>query len=131
MSKNIDPANVEKWSLGNIEVGLFMYHPKPYGPSSGTLKLNIPKLMPMISGFDPKITVKSINKSCYINDSACKPSVGTTINTQNYKSVPPQDNREFKKPVFWRGDRIFVEIRNGNLDTMFLSTKEDNSTDPP
>lgn len=128
---SIDPINIQKWELGNMEVGTFMCKPLPYATSRGTLKLNIPKIMPLISGSSPEITVGSLNKSCYVNDSSCKPSVGSTIRTQNFKSVPPQDNRSFENPVFWRGDKIYVEVRNKNPDTMFLSTKEDNSSFPP
>ena len=123
MSESIN-GNIEQWSISNYEIG---YTCPQVCSSGGSQMLNIPKIMPDIPLGKPKSTPVPLNKSCYINDKKCKPSVATQISSQNYITVPPQDNRGFQLPWFHQGDRIFVEVRNQNPDNLFLSTKEDNS----
>lgn len=121
------PLNMEKWELGDMEVG--KYSPVPYGPSNANpLLLNIPKLMPMIPLGKPTKVSGGLSKGCYANPDAI--SVGSTIVTQNYLSVPQQDNRSFRLPIFWHGDIVMVEIHNKNPDTRFTTTKVDNSSSP-
>lgn len=119
----VNPLNVHKWDLGNMEVG--KYVTASSGSSSGTLKLYIPKLMPFISMGMAKASPIGISKSCFANADTI--AVATTLQSQNFLSVPPQDNRSFKLPRLSFGGRVFVEIRNKNPDTRYVSTKEDNS----
>lgn len=123
MSVNVfNPINMEKWGLDEYEVGFFC---PICGSSSGSLKLNIPKLMPKIPLGIPLSVPTGISKSCYENPNDL--SIATTIQTQNFLTVPPQANRSFSAPLFSQGAKIMVEIHNKNPDTRFITTKVDNS----
>lgn len=123
---SIDLGNNKKWKVDNTEIGFYII--PPWGSSSANpLKLHIPKIMPLIPRGKPKVTVSSLNKSCYLNEKSCAPSVPTTVRTQNYISVKQRDNRHFIKPLLRSGSKVYVDIENGNIDTMYISTKVDNS----
>lgn len=120
------PENLEEWSLGEFEIAKYSL---PIGdPNATTSSLYIPKLMPLISFGSPKVTPKSLNKSCFVNDDSCKPTPASTINTQNYKTVPKPTNRRFFRVNYTQGEIMQVEIKNGNPDDMYISTKVDNSS---
>jgi hypothetical protein len=122
----INNTNLTTWTINDNEIGKYTISPK--GSSGGTLPLYIPKLMPLISMGKRKTTTTGINSSCYCNASECKPNIGsTTVSIQNFINVPPQSNRSFSLPIFYYGDTIQVEVHNGNVDELYLSTRVDNS----
>lgn len=126
---SLSNTNLTNWCMSDYEVGYTIV--PPWCSSGGSLQLYIPKLMPDISQGRPKSTTVQLNKSCFINDKKCEPPVSSSISTQNYITVPPQDNRTFQDPIFYPGSRVYVEVHNRNPDNLFITTKEDNSSPYP
>ena len=122
-----NPLNLEKWKMEEFEVAKFS--PIKNDANAHQQKLFIPKLMPMISFGTPKNSTESLDKSIFINDPACKPSPDSTVQTQNFKTVPKPDNRKFARTVLTQGVTMQVEVKNGNPDEMYISTKVDPSSD--
>lgn len=120
-------------SFYNIEekISVQYVETKPYGSSSGSLRVYCPSSMPLIGMGKPKITPVSLNKSAYCNAADCKPSVSSKISTQNYVTAAEPYN-QFEKPCYYFGDTLTVRPN----ETDFLSCRiyvedEDNSTDWP
>lgn len=120
-----NPTNIEKWELGDSEIGKVCQSPRIYANSN--LQLNIPKLMPLIPLGKPKVTNISLSKGCYAN--ANNIAVSRTIGTQNYITVSHQANRSFRNSYLSQGTTVLVEVHNKNPDTIFISTKIDQSYD--
>lgn len=118
-----NPSNIEKWELGDTEIGKICISPRVYANSN--LQLNIPKLMPLIPLGRPKVTNISLSNSCYAN--ANNIAISRTIGTQNFITVSHQANRSFSNEYLSYGDTVLVEVHNKNPDTIFLSTKIDSS----
>ena len=102
---------------------------KPYGSSSGSLKVYIPSLMPLIGMGDPKITPVSLNRSCYCNANDCKPSVAAQINTQNFVTAQSPYN-QYRQPCYWFGTGITVIPRAEDFLTCKLSPEEEDNSTP-
>jgi hypothetical protein len=119
--------NVKKWNIGDNELGIYCV--SPYGSSGDSvLKLYIPTLMPFINGPGKPIQViNSLSSSCFINDTSCKPSLASTIKTQNYKSVEVLPNRNFNNPYFLFGTKIMLEVFNSDPQNIKVTNKIDNS----
>lgn len=153
------PINTTKWKVSSVEVA--RYAPKRGNANASSLKLYIPKLMPLIAEGTPKQEIHSILSTCYANASACKPSIAKTIKTQNYITVPRHINQPFgnnsiqgeskikvtvsfseynnltgtfegdtiyKSAEFSAGAKIMVDVKNKNVDTMYVNNSIDNST---
>lgn len=118
-------TNIQQWDLGEVEVGF--YGVKPSGSSRGALPLYIPKLMPQAAVGGPPPQPHIIDKTCFANDKKCEPALAKVLALQTHKTVPFQSNRYFRNPYMKLGARVYVEIHNGSPDTMYISTKEDNS----
>ena len=116
---------LDEYILGNY------VESKPYGSSSGSLRIYIPSLMPMIGMGEPRITPVSLNKSCYCNANECKPSIASRVRTQNYVTAQsPYHN--FEKPCYWFGDDLKVMTKSEDcLECRLYPEEEDNSTDWP
>ena len=100
---------------------------KPYGSSAGDLKVYIPSLMPLISSGIPKISPVSLNKSCYCNASDCKPSVSSSISTQNYVTAL-EPFHPYKKPCYRFGSKLKVMAKTPDcLSCRLYPEEEDNS----
>lgn len=121
-----NPENIEEWSMGEYEKA--KYSPISGNSNASNLQLYIPKLMPQINFGVPKVVPLPINKSILVNDEECKPTISTTINTQNYKTVPRTNNRKFGRIELKQGAEVQVEVKDKNPDTMYVSTKIDNSS---
>lgn len=115
--------SVSNWTLGDEEIAKIC----SFGliPASRTMKVYIPKLMPLIGFGSPKNTTVSLNKSFMCNDSKCKPAVGSSVVSQNYVALSLQDNRNWSASYFNKGDVIHIEVKDKNPDYMVLSTKVD------
>lgn len=119
-------SNIKKWKLEDQEIAF--YAPKHGSSSDSPLKVYIPKLCPMISSGIPKDNPPSIlSTSCYANASECKPIVSSKIKTKNYLEIEMMPNQKFKNDHFWQGDKMVVEIRNGNIYDMRITNKIDES----
>ena len=118
--------NIKKWTLEDQEIAI--YAPK-HGPANESpLKVQIPKLCPLINNGAPKENPPaSISTSCFINASDCKPIVSPKINTRNYLELEMMPNQKFKNDHFWKGDKMIVEIRNKNIYDMKITNRLDNS----
>lgn len=96
--------------------------------SPGSLRCNMPKLMPNIGIGIPKVVITSLSDGCFCNSSECKPQVSKVIQTQNFITVNAYGNREVtyksKPPVVNRGDYWTVEVVGGNLRKIWLTDKE-------
>ena len=103
----------------------------PYGRSSGNLRVYIPSLMPNISMGYPRTTQVSLNRSCYCNANECKPSVSTTINTQNFVTAI-EAYFKYSKPCYRYGTDIAVIAKREDCLTCRLAPdEEDNSIPDP
>ena len=106
-------------------------HDKPYGSSSGSLKVYIPSIMPQIAMGTPRITPVSLNKSCFINAGDCKPSIASMINSQNYATAKAPYN-PYEKPCYYYGSSLKVIPKTGDfLICQLGSEEEDNSVNWP
>lgn len=123
---SFNPLNMKEWSMSEFEIA--KYSPPIGDPNAVSSQLYIPKLMPLIQFDAPKIIPKSLSKACFINDEACKPSPAAQINTQNYKTILKPTNRRFFREKYTQGEVMQVEVKNGNPDEMYISTKVDNSS---
>lgn len=118
--------NLKNWSMGEFEIA--KYSPISGDSNASNLQLYIPKLMPLISFGKPKVTPIPLDKSILENDDSCKPSVNSMIKTQNYRTVPRTNNRKFARIQFLQGAEIQIEVKDGDPDNLYVSTKIDNST---
>lgn len=104
---------------------------KPYGSSSGRLKVYIPSLMPLIPMGTPRTTPVSLNASCYCNANDCKPSVASQISTQNFVTAQAPYN-SYRFPCYWYGTGLKVIAKSEDcLECKLSPEEEDNSTSWP
>jgi len=120
----MNPVNTEKWEVKSQELARTS---PPQCSTSSPLRLHIPKLMPLIGFGAPKVSTASVSDGCFCNDKACKPSVASTIGTQNYVTVPIYDNNEFQCPIFYQGARVKVDFFNGSVDEIYATNRIDES----
>lgn len=124
MSTN--PNNVSKWNVSDNEKGTIIEIPY-ISASNSSFRLYMPTLMPLIPTGKPTQIISSLSKSCFVNDSSCKPSVASTTKTQNYITVRTFPNRPFKNTHFMNGAELIVEVFNNDVHNMKVSNKLDNS----
>ena len=106
-------------------------HAKPYGSSSGSLKVYIPAIMPQITMGSPKITPVSLNQSCFINSDDCKPSISSMLNTQNYVTAK-KPSIPYERPCYYYGKGLKVIPKSEDfLSCQLNSGEEDNSVNWP
>lgn len=118
------------FSVGQV-LSAYYVHSKPYGSSSGSLKVYVPSVMPKISMGNPKVTPVGLNSSCYCNASDCKPSVASQISTQNYMTGLSPVN-PYSLPCYYYGSGIKVVAKTTDCLTARLdSGEEDNSRSWP
>jgi hypothetical protein len=123
----MESSNMEYWKIEPEEKA---YYAPVMGLANLTpLQLYIPKIMPLITKGVPKTTKSNLRATCFVNDSACKPVVASSITTQNFKSVPRYDNQVFARSYLKQNALIVLEVCNGNADDMHITTKVDRSTD--
>ena len=103
----------------------------PYGRSFGNLRVYIPSLMPNISMGRPKTTPVSLNRSCFCNANECKPSVSTTINTQNFVTAIAAYGG-YSLPCYPYGSGIKVIAKTEDcLSCKLAPDEQDNSIPDP
>ena len=102
---------------------------KPFGTSSGPLKVYIPALMNDIPLGKPKDTPEPIDASCYCNAGDCKPSVGKKITSRNYY-VAEAPNFPYAHALLDYEADIKVQVRiRDNLSFKLVSEELDSSHD--
>lgn len=114
-----------KWELGNNIIG--RYSPRCGASNNGSLQLFIPEIMPKLQIGVPKKVPVPLNKGCFCNAAACKPSVSNTIYKQNYITVPIYANNFFQFPYLYQNDMLRIDVLNGNVDNMFVTNRFDPS----
>lgn len=82
-------------------------------PFSQYIKLNIPKLMPMINVNKPDNRNKIINRNILLNASGTIPTIDLKIDTSNYIQLPINTNR-----IILKGESVLVLIPNKNIKKM-------------
>lgn len=82
------------------------------GTYVGSKEAHISSVMPLIPVGLPKITPNALNKSCYINATECKPSVASTINSQNFLTIVKNHSEDDRKFSF--GDSLQISSKDGN-----------------
>ena len=120
-------SNLEEWHMPH-QVAATMVGPTVSAKSSSWF-LHIPVLMPMI-GAGLTGSSRGLSKSCYCNDSKCKPSIGSTIGVQNYLTIPRYDNDELRLVLVDPGARFIVEAQNADPDKLWATNKSDDSYIP-
>jgi hypothetical protein len=123
-------SNVNKWDLNEFEIAY--YYPKHGRANKPSLKVQIPKIMPLIfNGTTVNASQDNkrigLNSSCFCNASNCKPSPSGSINMQNYMVVPLKHGVVFENDHFYRNDKLRVEIQNGNVYSMVITGELDPS----
>lgn len=118
-------GNLKNWSLNNTETG------KSCGTNSKQIfNVYVPKVLPLISFEKPKTESVALNKSCFINDQSCKPSVSATVTTRNYIEMYLSSNSKLslaslaESPIK-HGAELKIEIQNSNVDKMFVISTAD------
>ena len=102
---------------------------KPYGTSSGSLKVYCPSLMPNIGMGVPKVTPVSLNKSAYCNANDCKPTISSKINTQNYlTALAPYHDFDF--PCYSFGSTITVHALSEDMLTCRIFPEDEDNSHP-
>lgn len=112
---------IAQWNLADYEIGIYL--PKHGSASKSTLKLLIPKLNPFQNANEtpwksPKHA--SINSSIFINSSECRVRPSSQINLINYFEVPVRHGVTFKGDHFKHGDRLKIEVINGDIYEMYV-----------
>jgi hypothetical protein len=125
---SIKPRNIDDWGLGQNE--LSYYAPSEGASNESSLRLYIPKIIPLIPFDVPRQVVATISKSFLLNADQCKPSIASTVRTQNYLTVERYDNDNFKYPLLSHGAQLIVEVLNNNVDTLRVTNKIDQSYNP-
>lgn len=103
-------ANIEEWSMGNVETGTIV------GNSGGVILVHCPKVLPLIKRARAKSKPIAIKKTCYINEK--KPTVAKKVTTSNYIRVKARGvmyNRSY-------GRSVNLEVRNGDVHAMRVET---------
>lgn len=121
--------NIEVWNLSDVEKAKIVCGGS-YTSASKTQNVYMTKLMPLISIGKPKSTPTSLNKSCIINDTSCKPYVSSTVKSLNYFTVSLPDNQSFGHARLSYGATVEVYVRDKNPDYMMLHNTVDPSWDP-
>ena len=117
--------NVHSWFMPDIVKG--KYAQRSGSSSASTLPIYIPALMPKISFGVKKTSSKSLQKSCYCNDTKCKPPVASSIQTQNYLDIQVYEHNEFRLPYFRLGDEFYIDAIDGNYDQLRITNRQDDS----
>ena len=114
-------SNSEKWKLGNIEKAYAV------GSNSGSVvKVNCPKLMPLIKVAKPSDSTKAISSKCFINHANCKVPISQTVNTRNYIKANVSGNNGFGgKLSFTHGMALQASTNNSDPDTLAITGRED------
>lgn len=123
------PKNMTEWSVDRQEIAY--YAPTEGESNASSLKLYIPKILPLVPFDTPKQIVVSLSKSFLLNADQCKPSIAATTRTQNYLTVPRYANNNFYYSLLKHGSRVIVDVLNRNVDTLRVTNREDPSYDPP
>ena len=111
-------SNLSSWKLGTSETGKSCGYNKK---SRGKFRVYIAKIMPLIGFGSPSSKSISLNKSCFCNASACKPTVSSNVKSQNYIDVPLAGNANISSVS--SGTTLKVEILSGNVDRMYVISR--------
>jgi hypothetical protein len=114
---------LEDYKINPFEYG-FLTTSSHY--TSGSFRLYIPKLMPLMSLGQPSITNWIFNNNIFLNDADCKPTTGQKITTQNFITVGRHHNRDFgfksdKYGYIGSGTRFVVHVMDENIRDMRIS----------
>ena len=84
----------------------------PFGPSGGSLLVNIPSLMPdaPLPGSAPKVLPEPLDSSCFGNAKECKPTVSKKISSPDY-FVAQAPNFPYKFGNISFGAKLKVQVR--------------------
>lgn len=90
--------------------------------SAGSFHVRVPKLMPLMLSPSTKV----FNKNIFVNDSACKPSVGNSVSTQTYITVKRSPNcslahKADKYGIVYAGTKITCTCMNGNFKDLIIT----------
>ena len=121
------PNNIEKWKIEQYEMGF--YAPR-HSYTSSPLRLQIPKLIPMLSGIAKISNPENVSDGCFCNAKDCKPIINKTIKHQNYITVPIYKENKFKEAHMRHGDPVKLYIRNHNIYDMWCLDEIDESHEP-
>ena len=94
----------------------------PY--SSESFKMYIPRLMPNIakSGASTRI---SFDRNIFINASGCKPSVGSSVNSQGYITIKKYRSISLiyiaTNGIITAGTKFKLKVMGKNVDQIFIS----------
>lgn len=80
---------------------------------SDTIKVNIPKLMPLIDVDKPKKRNIIINRNILLNDPASIPNIDFRVETSNYIELPSRNILNV-----YSGESVTVLIPNKNIKKM-------------
>lgn len=118
------PDNIKEWNLDNYEIAKTC---EEVNTRSSSFKVYIPKLMPLINAGKPIQAKQFISPSIFANSDECKPAISTTITTQNFKTLQMADNENFSRTILPYNAEVQIEVTNNNPDSMFITSKIDNS----
>lgn len=85
--------------------------------SKRTVKVFIPKLMPLTKIENAKEQKFQLYKSNILNDSSCFPAMEYKTTIGNYIEVPLGNNSFIDKKIY-KGDRILILLPNKNIKEM-------------
>lgn len=109
-------SNLKSWKLGNTEVG------KSCGYNSGNrFRVYVGKILPMIPFGSPSSKSVALNKNCFCNNNACKPSISSNVITRNYIDIPLANNANINEAS--NGRELKIELLNGNVDRMYVISR--------
>lgn len=117
--------HMKSWYLPNTFIG--RYSNSIGAANASSLPVHIPILMPLIPYGTPNRTSASLSKSCFCNDSSCKPVVRSSIQTQNYLDIPRYANNTFQRINISYGAELELDSLNGDEKTIHISNRKDPS----
>lgn len=123
--------NVEPWHLNNQEsaynVESSSGHSGCGSTRSGSWRVYIPKIMPLITMGTARRSRVSIDTSILVNASGCRPTLNRIVSELNYIMADKPASVGFANKWKKHGMPLEVEVLHSNVDNIRVTNVYDNS----
>lgn len=127
--------NAEPWHINNQETAYNVESSGGHGgcgsTRSGSWRVYIPKIMPLISMGTARRSRVSIDTSILVNASSCRPTLNRIISELNYIMADKPSSVGFANPWKGHGMKLEVEVLHNNVDNIRVTNVFDNSHTHP
>jgi len=93
---------------------------------SGSFKMNVPKIMPLIGKGNPSTNNVVFNSNIFLNDEECKPSPTNSVTTQNWITIPRFANTDLQfkadiNGIIHSGARFICCFMDRNIRAVYIT----------